>query len=127
MTQGSTSRRRAAEQLISVGRADELPPGSMKEAIHLGRSIVVANIEGTYVAFQNSCLHYGVKLSDGTLNGDVVTCRWHQWRYCPLTGKVLTEESPYETLTTFTVHVIDGELLVEREPKTRIRPRPECK
>lgn len=89
-----------------------------------GRPIVVANLGTDVVAFQNSCLHARVRLSEGLLQGDVVTCRWHQWQYCTRTGEVLTDESPYATFLTFPVHVMGDEILVEPIPKTKITARP---
>jgi nitrite reductase/ring-hydroxylating ferredoxin subunit len=108
-----------------VARADELEPGRMKEATLLGRPIVVANVDRRYVAFQNECLHARVRLSEGRLEGDVVICRWHQWRYRTTTGEVLSDESPYATFTTFETFVEDGELFVSHEPLTRICARPQ--
>jgi nitrite reductase/ring-hydroxylating ferredoxin subunit len=97
----------------------------MKEAKLQGRSIVVVNLGDTYVAFPNACLHYQVRLSEGKIDGDVVTCRWHQWEYCVRTGDVLTDESPYATMVTFAVTEQDGELFVSPRPRTKITPRPD--
>lgn len=107
-----------------ITHVDELPPGRMREAILLGKPIVVANVDGSYVAFQNECLHAHVRLSEGRLEGDVVVCRWHQWRYRVTTGEALTDECPYASFTTFPVFVEGGEVFVGHDPLTRIRRRP---
>jgi nitrite reductase/ring-hydroxylating ferredoxin subunit len=103
-----------------VAAVGEVPPGTMLEARLQGRPIVVANADGELFAFQNACLHYGVRLSEGCLDGQMVTCRWHQWRYHLGTGRVVSDESPYATFTTFPVVVESGEVFVEHEPRTRI-------
>ena len=113
-------------QLTRVARAGDVPPGEMIPVTLLGRPIVVANLGDQLVAFQNECLHAHVRLSEGILDGDIVTCRWHQWQYCVRTGDVLTDESPYGTFTTFGVIVEDGDIFVEHRPKTRITVRPDA-
>lgn len=109
-----------------VGSTTDVPAGAMVPVTVEGRPLVVANIGDELVAFQDSCLHARVRLSEGLLAGDVVTCRWHQWQYCVRTGDVLTDESPYATFTTFPVLVDDGDVFVEHTPKTRITVRPEA-
>lgn len=108
-----------------VGHVDELAPGTMKKASLGGKPIVVANVGNRFYAFQDSCLHYQVRLSEGVLEGPVVTCRWHQWQYRVDTGEVLSDESEYETFTTFPTVVEDDELYVLHEPATRIVRRKE--
>lgn len=103
-----------------VTTIDQVPLGAMVEARLEGKPIVVANVDGELFAFPNACLHYGVRLSEGKLDGKVVTCRWHQWRYQLETGRVLSDESPYATFTTFPVVVESGEVFVLHEPRTRV-------
>ena len=112
-------------ELVKVARADDVPPGTMTEARVHGKAIVVANLGDEYVAFPNACLHYQVRLSEGRLDGDVVTCRWHQWQYCVRTGEVLTDESPYATMITLAVTERDGDLFVSKRPRTTITARPD--
>lgn len=116
---------RSGGDVTRIGCLADVPPGTMIAAALEGRPIVVANLGDEVVAFQNSCLHAGVRLSEGLLNGAVVTCRWHQWRYCLRSGEVLTDESPYATFTTFPVDVRDGEMYVHHSPRTTITARPD--
>ena len=39
--------------------------------------IAVFNLDGTLHAISNSCMHKGGPLSKGFLDGDVITCPWH--------------------------------------------------
>lgn len=103
-----------------VAEVDEVPPGCMREASILGKPIVVANVDDEFYAFQNACLHYQVRLSEGVLDHTTVTCRWHQWHYRIDTGQVLSDESEYATFTTFPVVVEGRDVWVIHEPKTRI-------
>lgn len=108
-----------------VSAVDEVPPGTMRRASIAGKPIVVANVNDQFFAFQDACLHYQVRLSEGLLEGHVVTCRWHQWRYRIDTGEVLAEESDHATFTTFPTAVENGEIYVLHEPATRITRRKE--
>lgn len=111
------------QEVTSVARAGDVAPGEMIPVVVQGRALVLANLGDEVVAFQNACLHAHVRLSEGLLDGDVVTCRWHQWRYCVRTGEVITDESPFGTFTTFGVVVEDGNIFVEHDPKTKITLR----
>ncbi len=73
---------------------------------------------GRYVAFPDVCLHYRIPLSQGRLNGDVLTCRWHQWQYNLRTGAVHSDESPYCSFITFPVTDVDGRLMMDPHPVT---------
>ena len=43
--------------------------------------IAVFNVNGIFYAISNSCVHKGGPLSDGFIDGDIVTCPWHGWKY----------------------------------------------
>lgn len=63
---------------VLVGKASELPAGSMK-AIHIeGQDeILLANVDGAIFAMRGICNHAGGPLAEGTLEGSIVTCPWH--------------------------------------------------
>jgi nitrite reductase/ring-hydroxylating ferredoxin subunit len=60
-----------------VGPAAELAAGAMRGVALPGRRIVVANIAGSYTAFDELCPHLSVPMSQGKLEGDCVTCVGH--------------------------------------------------
>ena len=35
----------------------------------------------------NACNHVGGPLGDGRLDGDYITCPWHNWKFHRCTGK----------------------------------------
>jgi nitrite reductase/ring-hydroxylating ferredoxin subunit len=63
--------------------------------------IALFNIEGKFYAISNRCAHEGGPLSDGVLEGNIVTCPWHGWKYSVIDGKAPHEGgdsvSSYET------------------------------
>ena len=67
---------------IPVGHVDDLPPGDARiVALRDGREIAVFNVAGAYYAIDNLCPHAGGPLGKGTVEGTVVTCPWHCFKF----------------------------------------------
>ena len=64
--------------------------GTCKSFIVEGRRIALYNVGGSFFATQDICLHKGGLLGKGTLDGPVVTCPLHGWRFNVETGDCLT-------------------------------------
>ena len=62
---------------VPVSTTKELEGGAMKEVTVKGREILLARVGGRYYAVGNRCPHMGGILSDGKLEGTVVTCPKH--------------------------------------------------
>lgn len=74
---------------VKVLSAKELPSGSMKAVEVNGKPVLLANLEGEYYAIGNVCTHMSCTLTDGTLNGEVVTCPCHGSRFNIKNGAVV--------------------------------------
>jgi nitrite reductase (NADH) small subunit len=81
-----------AEFVRVTGTAD-VAPGSGAVAEVKGQSIAVFNVDGTYYAIDNTCVHRGGPLGEGELEGDTVTCPWHGWQYNVKTGVSINNPS----------------------------------
>ncbi|HYZ58708.1 MAG TPA: Rieske (2Fe-2S) protein [Nitrososphaeraceae archaeon] len=78
--------------------------------------IAVFNVQGNYYAISNICKHEGGPLSQGLLEGDIVTCPWHGWKYSIINGK-----SPHEggdSVDSYETKIRDGKLYVNLVPTT---------
>ena len=51
--------------------------------------IALFNVDGAVHAIDDSCLHAGTSLGAGALDGKVVRCRGHGWKYDVTSGCVL--------------------------------------
>ena len=71
---------------IKVASTSDLKPGENKVVEANGEQVALFNVEGEFFAIGNTCLHRGGPLGEGYLEGDVVTCPWHGWRYNVKTG-----------------------------------------
>lgn len=71
---------------IKVAKAYDIPPGEGATVEADGQSIAIFNVDGTYYAIADTCLHMGASLGQGWLDGNIVTCPWHGWRFNVATG-----------------------------------------
>ena len=78
----------------------------------LGQDFVVFRGEdGKAKCLSNTCTHRGGPLSEGAVEGAVVTCPWHGWQFDACTGR--HEINPSLTQPGFPVRVQDGDVWVE--------------
>ncbi len=99
-------------KLVKVGSVADIPPGSAKLVEVEGKRIAVFNVGGRYYAIDDTCPHRGGPLSEGTLQGEVVTCPWHGSKFNVATGAVLTPPAR-DGVSGYSVRDSAGELSVE--------------
>jgi len=63
-----------------------IPPGSAQAFTVAGQRIAFFNIDGKIHAIDDTCPHAGAPLSDGRVQGCLVTCPWHAIRFDVTTG-----------------------------------------
>jgi nitrite reductase/ring-hydroxylating ferredoxin subunit len=95
---------------VEVARLDEVPPGTGTRFAVADKDVAVFNVDGTIYAMEDTCLHQGSSLGAGKLDGKVVTCRAHGWRYDVTTGSTLS--SPGYGVASYLAKVVDGKILV---------------
>lgn len=96
---------------VVVGKVEDLRPGEGRVVEVPGASLALFNVAGTYYAIDNSCPHRGGPLGEGDLDGPVVTCPWHAWRWDVTTGA--NANNPAVRTSCFPVTVAAGEIFVE--------------
>ena len=95
-----------------IANESELPgPGEAKEFEIAGKTICVANINGTITAIDNVCLHMGGPLGQGYVDGGKIVCPWHGWEYDAKTGQVFND--PKSKLGVYPIKVENGDVLVD--------------
>jgi 3-phenylpropionate/trans-cinnamate dioxygenase ferredoxin subunit len=97
-------------ELVEVMRLDQLPPGKGTTVMVAGRDVALFNVDGTIYAMEDSCLHQGLSLGTSQLEGKVVTCRGHGWRYDVTTG--CTFHVKDYGVTSYAVKIIEGKIMV---------------
>lgn len=94
---------------VPVCRADQLSPGQVRHVKVGKRDIALVRVGDEFFALSNICRHAFAPLSDGFVEGYVLTCPWHGWRYDVRDGST---DHPDADVATFAVTVRDGEVLV---------------
>jgi nitrite reductase/ring-hydroxylating ferredoxin subunit len=52
-----------------------------------GQKVALFNVDGHFFAIADTCTHRGGPLSEGSLEGDEVTCPWHGATFNVKTGE----------------------------------------
>ncbi|MGC1768299.1 MAG: Rieske 2Fe-2S domain-containing protein, partial [Candidatus Acidiferrales bacterium] len=66
---------------VEVASVEQLPSGSGRVVRIDGKEVAIFNVDGTIYATADSCLHQGLSLGTSKLDGKIVTCRGHGWKY----------------------------------------------
>ena len=102
---------------VRMGTLAELEAkGAINRRI-LARWVSVFAREGRIYALEMSCKHHGANLGEGKVDGHIVTCPRHFWKYNIVTGESLTPGSPH--LRHHDVRVTDGIVSVSIQPMSR--------
>ena len=112
-------------EFIEVSKIDELNDGTMKAVSAAGHEILLARVGDKYYAVDKLCPHMKGNLSQGKLEGTVVTCPLHgshfdisnghviRWLRGGLMSKVGKALKLSKDLTVYNVKVEGGGVLVE--------------
>ena len=104
---------------MRVAGASEIQEGKMKKVTLDGNELIIVNVAGKYYAVGGMCTHFGGDLSEGVLEGKVVTCPNHKASFDVTTGKVVSPpiealgHPDIEDLPTFLLKVVDNDIFVK--------------
>jgi 3-phenylpropionate/trans-cinnamate dioxygenase ferredoxin subunit len=112
-------------KFAEVAKTEELKGGTMKMVVAEGREVLLAVIGDKYFAVDNRCSHMNGDLSQGKLEGTIVTCPRHgsqfditngqvvRWLKGGLMSKVGAALKPPKAIKMYNVKVEDGKVLIE--------------
>jgi 3-phenylpropionate/trans-cinnamate dioxygenase ferredoxin subunit len=104
-------------EFVEVMRLEELPPGKGTTVTVGGKDVALFNVDGTIYAMEDSCLHQGLSLGTSKLEGKVVTCRGHGWRYDVTTGCTLHVKD--YGVAIYPVKLVEGKIMVSVSEPTQ--------
>jgi Fe-S cluster biogenesis protein NfuA len=58
----------------SIDSAGDVPVGALRTVDVHGAELIVANVDGTLLAYRSACAGCGAALGDATLQGEILTC-----------------------------------------------------
>ena len=74
---------------VEVGKTGDLKPGEMKMVMASGREVLLVRVGENYFAADNRCPHMGGNLSQGKLDGTIITCPRHKSQFDLKDGHVV--------------------------------------
>ncbi len=99
-------------EFLEVAKADELKEGDMQAFDVRGSKIAVANVDGAFHAFGDTCPHLQCSLAEGDLEETIVTCPCHDSQFDVVSGEVLRGPARVP-VGSFEVRVEGGNLEVK--------------
>jgi nitrite reductase/ring-hydroxylating ferredoxin subunit len=89
----------------------DLADGSMAPVYPLGVNVLIARIEGNLYAVSGSCAHMACPLFMGRLDGVIITCPCHDWKFDLRDGQFL--DAPEIKLKTYPIKSESGKLYLD--------------
>ena len=99
-------------ETVTSTKASDIPPGELALVDISGTRIAVANCDGTYYAFDDTCTHEQCSLAEGDLDGTKVICMCHGAEFDVTTGQVLAPPAKHP-LKVYPVRVSNDVLHIE--------------
>jgi 3-phenylpropionate/trans-cinnamate dioxygenase ferredoxin component len=78
-----------ALEFVTVATIHDVPAGELASYDVGGTRVAVANVEGSFHAFDDICTHQQCSLAEGDLDETTVTCPCHGSQFDVTTGTVL--------------------------------------
>lgn len=96
--------------LTEAAELDKLPEGKLVPVFPGGLPVLLIRRGGVVFAVENRCAHMGCPLAAGELDGYVLRCPCHDWRFDLRDGKFL--DAPELALRTYAVKIKDGKVFL---------------
>jgi nitrite reductase/ring-hydroxylating ferredoxin subunit len=94
-------------RFIKVAKKSDIPDGEVRSFVVDSLVIAICSVNGEFFAIKDECTHMEYPLSDGLLDGEIITCAYHAASFDVRTGDVLSLPA-VEPVETFEVKV-EGE------------------
>ena len=113
----------AEENWADIGSTEDLSRAPLRHVTAGNRELAVSFKNGRFGAVSNACNHVGGPLGEGRLDGDYITCPWHNWKFHRCSGK---GEPGFEedAVPAYTVKVEGGRVLVDIASATKRTRKP---
>jgi 3-phenylpropionate/trans-cinnamate dioxygenase ferredoxin component len=93
-----------------IAEAAEVAEGQARVVDVAGRTLALFNVGGKFYAIDNACPHRGGPLGEGDVEGPIVICPWHAWRWDVTTGA--NTNNPAVRVVCYPVTVEQGSVFV---------------
>ncbi len=101
------------DNFVAVLEEKELQEGTMKLIRIEGLPVLLIKQSGQIFVIDNRCPHMACSLAGGTLDGPVIICPCHDWRFDLKTGEY--DQDPSMKLVTYEWKIESGKIWVKIE------------
>lgn len=104
---------------IRVADISEIETGKTKKVRVGDIEVLLVNVEGNFYAIDTLCTHYGGDLSEGKLEGNILTCPVHGAKFDVRDGKVFSPPSEQldrpdiENLTSYPLRIENRDIFIK--------------
>lgn len=106
-----------SEQWVRVADEAKLVAGTALPVYPNGLAVLLVHADGAVHAVANKCAHMACPLEAGKLDGPILTCPCHDWRFDVRSGAFL--DAPELSIRTFPVKLEEGGVLVDLQETAR--------
>ena len=103
---------------FNVCKTTDIPLGEARMFVVNELFIGVFNVAGKFLAIDDHGPHAGASLAHGIVEGDIVRCRIHHWRFCIRSGTYLDEAKPQFNAQPYSVRVVGDQVQIELESES---------
>jgi len=103
-----------SEDYARVGLVSDFPLGACKKVRVGNDDVVVANVDGGLYAITNSCTHRGGPLSEGELQGTLITCPWHGGQFDLTSGRAVSPPASKNAIA-FDVRIEGSDVFLKKK------------
>jgi len=96
---------------VKLCSESDIVDNSVRRFVVKGKEILVGKLAGKYYALDERCTHRGGPLSEGSLEGGVITCPWRYGQFDLATGEV-RGPPPAEPLKSYELRVQGSDILI---------------
>jgi nitrite reductase (NADH) small subunit len=100
-------------EYVDICKVSDIPIGEARMILVNEVAIGIFNVSGAFFAIDDACPHAGASLSHGIVEGDVVRCRMHHWRFCVRNGAYLDENKPSCNVRDYPIRVVGDHVQIE--------------
>jgi nitrite reductase/ring-hydroxylating ferredoxin subunit len=114
----------ATDQPTDTGlAATDVPIGSMRMVKVDGHRVCLVRTSTGFHAVDHACPHEGYGLTQGELDGDVLTCAWHNWKFRVTDGACIQGEEGVQTHPVEVSPAGEVRVTIRRPDPAAARPR----
>jgi nitrite reductase/ring-hydroxylating ferredoxin subunit len=98
------------DHIVEAAELANLREGKLHPSFPLGLPVLIVRRGEELFAVENRCAHMGCPLTAGVLDGYILQCPCHDWRFDIRSG--ISVDAPELSIKTYAAHVLEGKVFI---------------